>query len=190
MREDLFYRLNVLRIELPPLRERREDLPRLIDHFLELVGRDRGEPRRRLGPDALDVLLRHPFPGNVRELRNVLERACVLETGEVIGASRLLVDDAPPPPPVAAAARLPAYQRTFAYQGVALNRRQRQVLEYLGAAEGAAAVTNREFCAMVGVSERTGLRDLSELVDQGILTRLGKRKGARYKLAARPEATG
>ncbi|MBX3468939.1 MAG: sigma-54-dependent Fis family transcriptional regulator [Planctomycetes bacterium] len=185
MREDLFYRLNVLRIELPPLRERREDLPRLAEHFLERVSRERGEPRRRLSPEALEVLLRHPFPGNVRELRNVLERACVLEPDEVIGASRLLVD-APPAAPTPAQARLPAYQRTYAFQGVALNRRQRQVLEHLsGAGGGAVAVTNREFCAMVGVSERTGLRDLAELVDQGILVRLGKRKGARYQLARR-----
>jgi DNA-binding NtrC family response regulator/tetratricopeptide (TPR) repeat protein len=183
MREDLFYRLNVLRIELPPLRERREDLPLLIDHFLAQVARDRGEPRRRLSPEALDVLMRHPFPGNVRELRNVLDRACVLETGDVVTATRLLVDAAPPigPAATAAQAKLPAYQRTYAYQGVALNRRQRQVLDYL--AQGAAAVTNREFCAMADVSERTGLRDLSELVEQGILTRLGKRKGARYQLS-------
>jgi two-component system response regulator HydG len=182
IREDLFYRLNVLRIELPPLRERREDIPLLVDHFLDLVARDREEPRRRLAPDALEALLRHPFPGNVRELRNVLERACVLEPGELLTAGRLLLD-APPPSPAAAAAAarpLPSYQRTYAYKGVPLNRRQQQVLEHLA---GAAAVTNREFCAMVGVSERTGLRDLTELVEQGILTRHGKRKGARYLLA-------
>ncbi|MCO5171931.1 MAG: sigma 54-interacting transcriptional regulator [Planctomycetes bacterium] len=183
MREDLFYRLNVLRIELPPLRERREDLARLAEHFLERVAKERGEPRRRLSPEALEVLLRHPFPGNVRELRNVIERACVLEAGEVIGGSRLLVDAPAAAPAAAAQARLPAYQRTYAFQGVALNRRQRQVLEHLSGADRALAVTNREFCAMVGVSERTGLRDLAELVDQGILVRLGKRKGARYQLA-------
>jgi DNA-binding NtrC family response regulator len=182
MREDLFYRLNVLRIELPPLRERREDLPALIEHFLGRVAQDRGEPRKRLSPEALDVVMRHTFPGNVRELRNVVERACVLEPADVIGPSRLLVDSLPPPSASSSAAtKLPAYQRTYAYQGVALNRRQRQVLDYL--AEGAVAITNREFCAMVGVSERTGLRDLAELVEQGILSRLGKRKGARYQLA-------
>ncbi len=80
-RKDLFYRLNVLNITLPPLRERLDDLELLIEHLLEKVGARSGAPGRELAPGAMDLLRRHPWPGNVRELRNVLERA-VMNTDE------------------------------------------------------------------------------------------------------------
>jgi two-component system response regulator HydG len=81
-RQDLFYRLNVIDIHLPPLRERPEDLPLLIQHFME---RSPGSARvRRLSADALRILLNYPWPGNVRELENTIERALVLCRGEEI----------------------------------------------------------------------------------------------------------
>jgi transcriptional regulator with GAF, ATPase, and Fis domain/serine/threonine protein kinase/tetratricopeptide (TPR) repeat protein len=174
-REDLFYRLNVLRLELPPLRSRREDIPLLCEHFLASAGEGK---LKQLTPAAMEALLRHPFPGNVRELRNVLERACVLEPGSAIGPDRLLLET--PQASSESDTTSPAYHKTFQYQGVALNRRQRQVLDHL--ATGVAAITNREYCQLAGVSERTGLRDLTHLVTSGLLERLGKRKGARYRL--------
>ncbi|HBP22129.1 MAG TPA: hypothetical protein DEA08_30645 [Planctomycetes bacterium] len=88
-REDLLYRLNVLRVELPPLRERREDVLLLCNHFLELVAERNGEPPRVLAPDAAEAVLRHPWPGNVRELRNAIEHAFVTVKGEWIGVRNL-----------------------------------------------------------------------------------------------------
>ena len=81
-REDLFYRLNVVSVYLPPLRNRREDVPRLIDHFLDKYNSVNDRKLRRISRDMLNVLLRYPWPGNVRELENAIERAVVLSTGE------------------------------------------------------------------------------------------------------------
>ncbi len=83
-REDLFYRLNVFPIFLPPLRERREDLPLLVDHFLDRLARDGGKPPKRLSPEALRAMMTHPWAGNVRELEHALERAALLSEAETI----------------------------------------------------------------------------------------------------------
>ncbi len=88
-REDLLFRLNVFPIAVPPLRERKEDIPALAEHFLQLLGRRGGIARKRLTPAALEVLSRYDWPGNVRELRNTLERAAILEAGEEIPAEAL-----------------------------------------------------------------------------------------------------
>jgi len=83
-REDLFYRLNVITIDVPPLRERREDLPLLIDHFLEKKAFKMKMKRKTLVDDVKDFLLNYDYPGNIRELENIIERAYVLEKGETI----------------------------------------------------------------------------------------------------------
>jgi DNA-binding NtrC family response regulator len=80
-REDLFYRLNVITVDLPPLRQRREDIPLLVDHFLRKYSEENERPLRRITPEALRPLLNYGWPGNVRELENVMERAVVLSTG-------------------------------------------------------------------------------------------------------------
>jgi two-component system, NtrC family, response regulator AtoC len=88
LREDLFYRLNVFPIELPPLRERREDLPLLAAHFLQEIGRREGT-FKRLGAAPMERLAQYHWPGNVRELRNVLQRAYVMAAGPEIGEELL-----------------------------------------------------------------------------------------------------
>ena len=88
-REDLFYRLNVFRIRLPALRERREDIPLLVDYMLQRMTAGRKLRARRLSPEALDLLMRHDWPGNVRELENVVHRAGVIAKGEAILAKDL-----------------------------------------------------------------------------------------------------
>jgi two-component system nitrogen regulation response regulator GlnG len=84
-REDLFYRLNVVPLRLPPLRERLEDVPDLVHHFLNLA-RKTGLPQKTLQPDALDRLKRYHWPGNIRELENLVRRLTALYSQEVIGA--------------------------------------------------------------------------------------------------------
>jgi two-component system, NtrC family, response regulator HydG len=87
-RDDLFYRLNVIALALPPLRDRREDIPVLAEHFLDWFGRKQGRVLR-LGDDALDRLLNYPWPGNVRELQNAMERTSILSQGETVTADDL-----------------------------------------------------------------------------------------------------
>jgi DNA-binding NtrC family response regulator len=88
-REDLYYRLRVVEIELPPLRDRREDIPALAQRFLEQVTERLGSEKKRLGEGALARLARHDWPGNVRELHNAIERAAVLAGGAEIGSDDL-----------------------------------------------------------------------------------------------------
>jgi DNA-binding NtrC family response regulator len=88
-REDLYYRLNVVSLTIPPLRERKEDIPRLVEHFLRRFAADYAS--RTVSPEALQALAEYPWPGNVRELANTIERLMILAPGEIIG-----VDDLPP----------------------------------------------------------------------------------------------
>jgi DNA-binding NtrC family response regulator len=83
-RRDLYYRLNVIAIYRPPLRERRDDIPLLVGAFLDRAGAVRGEAPKRLSDNALDAMMNYAWPGNVRELENALERAVILTSGEVI----------------------------------------------------------------------------------------------------------
>jgi DNA-binding NtrC family response regulator len=111
-RRDLYYRLNVIAIHLPPLRERRDDIPLLVDAFLQRSAQQRGQPPRQLSDEALELVMQYRWPGNVRELENALERAWILTEGTTIEAEALpervtthtperLVDDrATPNPPL------------------------------------------------------------------------------------------
>ena len=88
-RSDLYYRLNVIALHLPPLRQRQDDIPVLADHFLHRIAEARNEPPRRLSDPARDALLEYAWPGNVRELENALERAVILSSGDEIGPEAL-----------------------------------------------------------------------------------------------------
>jgi two-component system response regulator PilR (NtrC family) len=108
-REDLYYRLNVIPIHIPPLRERREDIPILAAHFLERFSREMGKGVSRISQQAMESLCRYHWPGNVRELENVIERAVALETTPAILVERLPESFRPPlPAGVPAEAGFPA----------------------------------------------------------------------------------
>jgi two-component system response regulator GlrR len=88
-REDLYYRLNVVQLELPPLRERKADIPLLANHCLEQAAARSGKPQRTFSPEALERLVAAPWPGNVRQLMNVVEQTVLLTPGRVIPASQV-----------------------------------------------------------------------------------------------------
>ena len=107
-REDLYYRLNVIPIRIPPLRDRKEDIPWLVEHFIEKYSREAGREVKKISAYALELLVNYPFPGNVRELENIIERSVAMETSNIIlpetlvisetgewGASREASDDIP-----------------------------------------------------------------------------------------------
>jgi DNA-binding NtrC family response regulator len=109
-REDLYYRLNVVPINIPPLRERKEDIPYLVDHFVERFTRESGKPLRGITPAAQKALMEFHWPGNVRELENIIERGVALSSGDVIDVADVRLDLSPMKPgavPTADAAAFP-----------------------------------------------------------------------------------
>jgi two-component system NtrC family response regulator len=121
-RDDLYYRLNVVTVEIPPLRERREDIPLLVDQFLR---RFAGEGRaREVSREAMDLLLKHDYPGNVRELENLVHRAVVLSRGEVVTTSDLplhlgRLESEGQPPPRTFTERVAAFERALIVEAMA-----------------------------------------------------------------------
>jgi len=118
-RDDLYFRLNVIQVFVPPLRERREDIPALAAHFLRKFSEKHGKPMARIDGEAMRALLAYDFPGNVRELENLLERATIMETKNVISLGAL-------PPNVTKfvtleGTRLGQNQETFPEEGVFLD---------------------------------------------------------------------
>ncbi|HEX5137616.1 MAG TPA: sigma 54-interacting transcriptional regulator, partial [Planctomycetota bacterium] len=170
-REDLYHRLHVVELRVPPLRDRREDIPHLIDHFRQVFNRMHGLAVESFAPDALDALYRYAWPGNVRELRNVVERTMLMRAGSTVELVHLALpagtpSAAPPaPPPI---------------QG--LTPRQERILNY---AREHGGVTNGDIVTKESVSARTALREAQRLVDRGLLVRVGRRRGAIYRPAGR-----
>jgi DNA-binding NtrC family response regulator len=141
-REDLYYRLNVVTIALPPLRARREDIPILIDHFLNKSAHESGQPAPRFSPEAEQRMLGYSWPGNVRELANVVERAVVMSSHGMITPDALpsqMVAEATPPPVTATG---------FVTLDENIDRYVKQVLDYTGGNRSKAA-------SILGISRRT-----------------------------------
>jgi two-component system response regulator PilR (NtrC family) len=118
-RDDLYFRLHVIQIVVPPLRERREDVPVLAMHFLGKFARQMEKPLSRIDGDAMRALLAYDYPGNVRELENIVERATIIETKDVISMASL-------PPNVTKndslrAGTVPVYPEIFDVEGVSLD---------------------------------------------------------------------
>jgi len=92
LRQDLYFRLNVFHIHLPPLRDRKDDIPLLVEHILRDLNAKHGRQVRGVNPDVLELFAGYSWPGNVRELRNVLERAAIVSNRELIGRAHLPAD--------------------------------------------------------------------------------------------------
>ena len=140
-REDLYYRINVVTLVVPPLRERREDIPLLLDHFLSKFARANGKTIRGLTREARDTLLRYDYPGNVRELENLMERAVVLTRDEVIGRADLPLSVRDAEPESGEATGLPA-----AVEGL----ERRMIRDALARADG----VQTRAAELLGISER------------------------------------
>jgi DNA-binding NtrC family response regulator len=140
-REDLYYRINVVTIALPPLRERREDLPPLIEHFLRVFAGKNGKTVRGLTREAREALLRYDYPGNIRELENVMERAVVLTRDDVIGVEDL---------PLALEAPAPASGEDAGLIAAVEGLERRMIREALAKADG----TQTRAAGLLGISER------------------------------------
>jgi two-component system response regulator PilR (NtrC family) len=160
-REDLYYRLNVIEIPLPPLRERKDDIALLVDHFIEKYARELGKDVKGMSDEALAKLLAYRFPGNVRELENVIERAAALTRGPVIQLESLprsvLEREEPEPTP-----RIPR-------EGVDLDRLMEEyerslILEALRPAGG----VKKKAAKLLGISFRSLRYRLEKLgIDDG-----------------------
>ncbi|WP_460035591.1 sigma-54 interaction domain-containing protein [Methylothermus subterraneus] len=128
-RQDLYYRLNVVPLEIPPLRERKEDIPLLAEHFMRQAAKEHGLTQAQFSKSALQALIDYPWPGNVRELRNVCERLAILLAGRTIEASNL------PPEILTPKVRAPS-RFTLPASGVSLEEVEieliRQALERTG----------------------------------------------------------
>jgi DNA-binding NtrC family response regulator len=143
-REDLYYRLNVIPIELPPLRQRREDIPLLVSHFLTASAARQGKPVASITQPALERLVDFPWPGNIRQMENTIERAVVLCLGERLTEKDIM---------------LPAPAETgTGTAGTAAEIEKRAVLERLKAFNGNRTRT----AASLGISRRTLLNKLAE----------------------------
>ena len=107
LREDLFYRLNVIPIHLPPLRERRDDIPLLVSHFVQKLARETGKDVRGISAEALVLLEQYRWPGNIRELQNAIERAIVLGAGPTLDVDALPTELLGPKPASDATVEIP-----------------------------------------------------------------------------------
>lgn len=196
-REDLYYRLNVISFSIPPLRERREDIPVLISRFIKNFNKDNNTNVQVVHPEAMDILYRYHWPGNIRELKNAVERAMILTGNERTLVARYLppsvlkgASETPGRPPAlgdgvprSAAVGVPKAPVSMDSAGPRfpdLNERQRQVIEYLRVHS---FISNQQYVSLMSVSRRTCVRDLNELIDKRLVIREGKKKSCIYRLA-------
>ena len=152
-REDLYYRLNVIQVRLPPLRDRRDDVPLLAEHFLRLFCVRNGRHLSGFSHDAMDAMERYDWPGNVRELENAVERAVVLSRGNIVG-----VEDLPPEVRTGTGAAADGKTMLFAV-GTPLDEIERRVIHATLAHCGG----DKRLCAqLLGIATRTIYRRLEE----------------------------
>lgn len=164
-REDLFYRINVISISLPPLRERKDDIPVLARHFLTKYG----ENTKRISREAMKKLKGHIWSGNVRELENVIQRALVLCNGKTISALDIKLDIRPGKTELDKLKRLP------------LNNRQKLIYSYI---QENGKITSKEANVLTKASRRTSNNDLAEMLKLELIEKSGVGRGIFYALKA------
>lgn len=191
-RSDLFYRLNVVHVLMPPLRDRTDDIPLLVNHFLAKYGKGAGKPKISIDTDALRCLMNYSWPGNVRELENAIERAAILANGDRIEVRDLPSEIAFPglhqPADVVVRGDLddepieestgpivPDLAERLPMTG--LRPRQHKAIEFV---KQHGFITNKYYSQINGISERQALRELNEMVEAGHLSREGKGRGVHY----------
>jgi two-component system NtrC family response regulator len=186
-RSDLFYRLNVVHIHLPPLRERKDDISLLVNHFLEKYSKESDRSFLKIDSEALRHLFDYFWPGNVRELENAIERAVILSSGELITLkdfpSEIIQSEPLKPPKGEITASIGPTERPKQARGSTpegFNQRQLRALEFVRH-EG--FITNKHYSKLNDISERQALRELTEMLHAGTLTRIGKGRACRYILA-------
>ena len=157
-REDLYYRLNVFRLDLPPLRDRGDDVELLAAHFLESLCRERGMPVKYFSPDAILALRAYSWPGNIRELKNTIERAIILAERDEIEADNIVIQQRSIAPAATASTSVHAAAAiVIPPQGLTLDEVERQLL----AATLKLARNNHSLAAkMLGLSRPTILRKI------------------------------
>jgi len=185
-REDLYYRLKVVHIHMPPLRERRDDIPLLVHHFLRKVAKANGLPVKKVSHEALKYLYQYDWLGNVRELENVIERAVILCDGDEVRpqdlAEELFQQRLPgftdkPSEEALAGSELSGTGDLLPYLG--LNSRQVKAINFI---RKNGYITNDYYIQINQISDRHARRDLSQLVEMDILVRIGGGRSTRYVL--------
>ncbi|MGC8719204.1 MAG: sigma 54-interacting transcriptional regulator [Thermodesulforhabdaceae bacterium] len=188
-RSDLFYRLNVVNIHLPPLRERSEDIPLLVAHFLDKYGKEMGGGETfKVDREAMKCLMEYSWPGNVRELENVIERAMLLCSNNVITLADLPLEVRQRNIPLLDESETPQEQQEpLSYTGQPslqqvpsfLSPRQVKGIEFI---RKHGYITNKYYAEINKISSRHALRDLDDLISQGYVIRIGQGRSARYIL--------
>lgn len=177
-RSDLFYRLNVIPIIIPPLRERTEDIPLLIGHFLDKYNKEFGKKIKEFEPDAMHVMTSYTWPGNVRELENLIERIVVLSDMNIITKDKL--------PPEIYRKMIEEHTKKFemdfikqAIQKSNLNERQLKAIELV---KNEGKLTKQSYIKLTNSPKTTAFRDLNSLVKLHILSQKGFGKNSYYTL--------
>jgi DNA-binding NtrC family response regulator len=193
-REDLFYRINVVPVRIPPLRQRKEDIPLLVHHFLKKCARKYGLQEKKISTEAMKLLSEYDWPGNVRELENAVEREVIVGESSIIEAASLpdKIRQSVPyqlaHPSDHSDAKLSERQKqAIDYLGshrdgqitvrMEKDSRQKQILNYL---DSHSRITSRICSSIFNISQRLARRDLHGLADEGILTREGTGKKNTY----------
>ena len=164
-REDLYYRLSVVPLRMPPLRERQDDIPLLLSHYLKRFAAENGVPEVRLAADALTTLSRYAWPGNIRELRNTCENLAVLRAGKVLAAADL--DPRYAQPPATAVGQRPILP---AASGGMFDKQQNEK-ELLKQALASASGNRTKAAELMGVSRRTLHRKIAQWPELDVVDR-------------------